>query len=39
MDFDQNFKGDSEAVSEELNALLLQLKTIQVKIGETLQQN
>ena len=38
MDFDQYFKGDSEAVSEELNALLLQLKTIQVKKGETLQQ-
>lgn len=38
MDFAQYFKGDSDAVSAELNALLEQLKTIQVKKGETLQQ-
>jgi CRP-like cAMP-binding protein len=38
MDFAQYFKGDSEAVSAELNALLEQLKTIQVKKGEMLQQ-
>ena len=38
MDFAQYFKGDSDAVSAELNALLEQLKTIQVKKGEALQQ-
>jgi len=37
MDFAQYFKGDSDAVSAELNALLEQLKTIQVKKGDTLQ--
>ena len=38
MDFAQYFKGDSDAVSAELNALMEQLKTIQVKKGEALQQ-
>jgi CRP-like cAMP-binding protein len=38
MDFAQYFKGDSDAVSSSLNALLKQLKTIHVKKGETLQQ-
>ena len=38
MDFAQYFKGDSDVVSTELNALLEQLKTIQVKKGEALQQ-
>jgi CRP-like cAMP-binding protein len=38
MDFAQYFIGDSDAVSTELNLLLCQLKTIQVKKGETLQQ-
>ena len=37
MDFAQYLKGDSDAVSAELIALLEQLKTIQVKKGDTLQ--